>query len=96
MFSKENINIHPQPNPRPLWQLLLAEQTGQLPPLTCEEYQALLEFLGDLASEGYNPGPTLRWLGHCLAQMRKCGLDILSCPLPISPLHHGISVHRQK
>lgn len=82
MFRQEKVKSQSQPRPRPLWQLLLAEQTGQLPPLTCEECYALLEFLSDLIAEGCDSELVLRRFGHCLAQINKCGWDFLSCPLP--------------
>jgi hypothetical protein len=43
MFNQHNSDNRTEV--RPLWQLLLAEQTGLLPALTCAEYRALLDFL---------------------------------------------------
>lgn len=82
MFQRKSANIHSQPRPRPLWQLLLAEQTGQLPPLTCEEWQALLEFLSDLVGEGCESNAIFYQLKQCVTQVRRCGSDVLSCPWP--------------
>lgn len=82
MFRRERANTHSQPDPRPIWQLLLAEQTGQFPPLTCAEWQALLEFLSDLVDEGCESDALFYRLRQCLAQVRKCGSDVLSCPWP--------------
>lgn len=64
-----------QSNLRPLWQLLLAEQTGRLPPLTPAECQALLDFLEDLVNQGCDPDEIARRMAHCLAEARQYGLD---------------------
>jgi hypothetical protein len=58
---------------RPLWQLLLAEQTNLLPPLTCAEYRVLLDFLIQLVAEGCDPGRISRHMTHCLIRARECG-----------------------
>ena len=60
-------------HPRPLWQLLLAEQTGQLLLLTCAECQALLELFSDLLDEGYELHKVSRRLAPCLARIQECG-----------------------
>lgn len=52
MLSQYGPKQHVHPEPRPLWQLLLAAQTDQLSSLTDEECRALIEFLGDVIPEG--------------------------------------------
>jgi hypothetical protein len=72
MFNQQHFNDRPEV--RPLWQLLLAEQTNFLPPLTCAEYRALLDFLAQLVAEGCDPGRVSRRMAHCLIRARGCGL----------------------
>lgn len=72
MISQSH-NLHR--GPRPFWQLLLAEQTGQLPALTCDECQALLECLGQLVNEGCDPYTVANRMRHCLVQAQLCRLN---------------------
>lgn len=71
MFKQHSSND--QPGLRPLWQLLLAEQTGFLPSPTCAEYRALLDFLTQLVAEGCDPARISRRMAHCLIRVRECG-----------------------
>lgn len=73
MMSR-NPNSQSYPGSRPLWQLLLIEQTGGSPPLTGNEYQALANFLGDLIAEGYGSETVSRRMVHYLAQARRHGI----------------------
>ena len=71
MFKQHSSND--RPGLRPLWQLLLAEQTGFLPSPTCAEYRVLLDFLTQLVAEGCDPARISRHLAHCLIRVRECG-----------------------
>jgi hypothetical protein len=71
MFNQHNSND--QREVRPLWQLLLAEQTNLLPPLTCAECRVLLDFLIQLVAEGCDPRHISRRMAHCLIRARECG-----------------------
>lgn len=75
MTRQPGANSRPQPGLRPLWQLLLAEQTGRLPPLTPAECEALLDFLEDLVNQGCDPNEIARRMAHCLARVQQYGLD---------------------
>jgi hypothetical protein len=72
MLSQFSPKEPPLRRPRPLWQLLLAAQTGQLSSLTPEECQALLEFLGDVVPEGRDRDQLVRQIGRHLKQAQKC------------------------
>jgi hypothetical protein len=74
MLRQHNTNSRPVPVSRPLWQLLLIEQTGGQPPLTGDEYQALADFLGDIIAEGYGSEPVSRRMAHYQAQARRYGV----------------------
>lgn len=68
MLSQLNPKDSTLRRPRPLWQLLLAAQTGQLSSLTLEECQALLEFLGEVAPEGLDADQLIRQIARYLKQ----------------------------
>lgn len=71
MPSQPNPNNHANPTSRPLWQLLLDAQTDQLPPLTNYEYQALLELLNDLMTEGFDADSVLKRMAQYLTQVQE-------------------------
>jgi hypothetical protein len=66
MLSQHSINGQASPASRPLWQLLLAAQTGQLLQLTAFEYHALLELVNDLVKEGFEADVLLHRLARYL------------------------------
>ena len=73
MSRQFNSRSHPYPGSRPLWQLLLIEQTGGQPPLTGDEYQALADFLGDIIAEGYGSEVVSNRRAHFQAKARRYG-----------------------
>lgn len=75
MTEQPTANAHAEADPRPLWQLLLAEQTGQYLPLTPVECEALLELLDELVEQGCDPDEMSRRLAHCLDQARDYQLN---------------------
>ena len=63
---------HDQPVLRPLWQLLLADQTDLLPALTCVENRALLDFLVQMVAEGSRLDRLESQIVNCLINSRHC------------------------
>jgi hypothetical protein len=74
MSRQPNSRSQPYPGSRPLWQLLLIEQTGGQPPLTGNEYQALADFLGVIIAEGYGSEGVSNRMAHFQAQARRYGV----------------------
>ena len=61
-----------RPRSRPLWQLLLANQTKLPPALTCAENRALLDFLIQMMSEGIKLERLESQIVNCLMNSRSC------------------------